>query len=127
MTIHKPQRLEFFTCYTNALREYVQELEEREKASADSAIGTDGTSSISDAPANPSVVKEKYNIMGKTYTIDQIKELAHKPFSDDTLEINRQRIAQSEKLFEALSSKECQVSISDSITRSQQRERGSSD
>ncbi len=58
----------------------------------------------------------KFFIMSKYYTLADVREHAHKPFSDETMEINRKRIDQSNLLMDKLKSQECQNFLESILT-----------
>jgi hypothetical protein len=54
---------------------------------------------------------KKYVILGKKYSIEDIKELASKSYSNEQIEENKSREKNSKNLFNLVTSKECDVSF----------------
>jgi hypothetical protein len=131
------KRYEFFLCYTNALKDFVKQLDEKiassnleisvNNATANESMDVNGddaeTSSANLNSSNPfkkattnnSIQKNKvattnrHFINGKYYTLEEVKELATKPNSEKLNKTIKERQAFSKKLFDALNTQECKV------------------
>ena len=122
--IYKP-RYEFFACYTNALKLFVKQLEldeankdtkldesldfEKSQNSRKSIMNKSKTLTNSNSNSNNN--NNKYSVNGKYLTFDEVKELAHKPLSDEQIKINNERENDSKRLFEIIDTNECKVII----------------
>ncbi len=111
---HK-NRYDFFSCYTDALKDFIVRLDEEESVGLEN-LNESEIKSKNETQKEKSIFNHKnsppsakYYINGKPFTLDQVKEYAHKPYTNEQLEVNKERLELSKKLFEQLKSKECKV------------------
>ena len=123
------RRFDFFVCYTRALKDFVKQLEEEEKNQSnghhrhidddddDDGRKPNGKRSARSTPDSVSkkklkssfVDEKKYSIDGKSYTLDEIKELVAKPKSDMLEKTIQEREKYSKRLRDVLISQACKV------------------
>ena len=104
------QRKEFYTSYTNALKDYIELA--KDTPAVTQAKTEESTISVKqeEIEGNNNNNK-KYTIEGKKYTIEEIKELASKSYSNEQIEENKNREENSKNLVDLVLSEECNVSI----------------
>jgi hypothetical protein len=104
--INPAQRKEFNISYTNALKDYIQLIEEAKTTTTIQNIKIKEDEEEIDQDMD-----KKYLILGKKYSIEDIKELASKSYSNEQIEENKSREKNSKNLFNLVTSKECDVSF----------------
>jgi hypothetical protein len=113
--INPSQRKEFYITYTNALKDYIELVKE---ASTMPQIVKEEEEEIKEE------IEKKYLILGKQYTIEEIQDLASKPYSNEQMEENKSREETSKNLFDLVMSEECKVSQLKSLNKiERERER----
>ena len=109
-TIYKPQRYEFFSTYSDALKDFVKQLEVDEKKkeegtlndTVDESNSTLNKSNKSSKSSKKNLPQEKFLVHGKNYNLDQVKELAAKEESDELKLINQERFEYSKNMIDVL-------------------------
>jgi hypothetical protein len=104
--INPAKRKEFYISYTNALKDYIQLIEEAKPTTTIQNIKIEEDEEEIDQDMD-----KKYLIFGKKYSIEDIKELASKSYSNEQIEENKSREENSKNLFNLVTSKECDVSL----------------
>jgi hypothetical protein len=105
--INPTQRKEFFVTYTNALKDYI-EFKETNKTSVDKSENGDREASTS----TPVVVRQldkKFLVLGKFYTIDEVRNYASKSYTQEQGDENSRREIWSSKLMDYAMSDDCMV------------------
>lgn len=106
----KPLRYEFFNCYTNALKDFVRQLEEMEKNGPLNIANKDSDETQNDSEVDNS---KKYLVQDKYYSLEEVKDLANKPISEDLEKNIAGRKESSAKLLDVLLTDECKVFFTD--------------
>jgi hypothetical protein len=96
---------EFFTCYTNALKAHVKQLETYE--ATPSLLLSDETNDAS--KTKPKV--PLYYVCGRNIPIEEVTLLAKKPMSDDLKRVIENRIEYSRQITEFVMKPNCRVSF----------------
>lgn len=103
------QRYNFFSCYTDALRDFIKRLEKEENIGLENLKNAEPHEFEKSSSKKKSSSNDTHLINGKQFTLDEVKEYAQKPYSQEQLEVNNERNELSKKLFEKLKSPECKV------------------
>jgi hypothetical protein len=125
-TVNKNQRYEFLKCYTNALKDFVKQLEVEEENmkngnnenesflslnQLNETVNNSSISSNSTSKSGKKASQSKFNVFGRVYSFDEVKELAGKPMSQEQIDENKNREFYSANLLNELLSADCKVCI----------------
>ena len=105
--INPGQRKEFFISYTNALKDYIEYKKNNIKVNSETVA--DKIKDEQPLSSTPLVKDKKYTVLGKHYTIDEVKELASKTYSNEQIEENNKRKQESSNLMDLVLSEDCSV------------------
>ena len=124
--IYEERRYDFFVCYTSALEDFVEDLENEERLMAEKtqkqataksggarSSSENGRKTVDAKPLKSATTDDentnKRCIEGKWYTIEDIRAIATGPNSKQMDKVINKREEYSQKLIKLIKSQECKV------------------